>query len=166
MTFRLRYALPLVCAGILGAVFLMAMQSHAHASNRQLSFSRLNKIQKRIISETLASAIGAPASSSSGHFAPIGGDDGGGPDGAPFTPPKSYGAAGATGSPTTYFPASQGTCSARRGNNVKVNQNCLNVSDPDLQGRGQVFQKNHRERLAFLLRELLVHLNNRAADAK
>ena len=39
MTFRLRYALPLVCAGILGAGFLLAMQSHAHAGNRQLSYS-------------------------------------------------------------------------------------------------------------------------------
>ena len=24
-----------------------------------------------------------------------------------------------------------------RGNNVKVNQNCLNITDPDLQGRAQ-----------------------------
>ena len=28
-------------------------------------------------------------------------------------------------------------CSARLQGNVKVNQNCLNISDPDLQGRGQ-----------------------------
>jgi hypothetical protein len=28
-------------------------------------------------------------------------------------------------------------CSLRRAGNVKVNQNCLNVTDPDLQGRGQ-----------------------------
>jgi len=27
-------------------------------------------------------------------------------------------------------------CSARLQGNVKVNQNCLNISDPDLQGRG------------------------------
>jgi hypothetical protein len=28
-------------------------------------------------------------------------------------------------------------CGGRRGDNVKVNQNCLNISDPDLAGRGQ-----------------------------
>ena len=28
-------------------------------------------------------------------------------------------------------------CRSNYGNNVKVNQNCLNISDPDLQGRGQ-----------------------------
>ena len=37
----------------------------------------------------------------------------------------------------TYFPSGQGQCSTRLGNNVKVNQNCLNVTDPSLQGRGQ-----------------------------
>jgi len=35
------------------------------------------------------------------------------------------------------FFARDDECSQRRGSNVKVNQNCLNVSDPDLQGRGQ-----------------------------
>ncbi len=28
-------------------------------------------------------------------------------------------------------------CPANRGANVRVNQNCLNLTDPDLQGRGQ-----------------------------
>ena len=28
-------------------------------------------------------------------------------------------------------------CPANRGSNVRVNQNCLNLTDPDLQGRGQ-----------------------------
>jgi len=50
-------------------------------------------------------------------------------------------------------PFGSGTCAIRRGNNLKVNQNCLNVSDPDLQGRGQAnnesfisqdpFDRNH-----------------------
>lgn len=35
-----------------------------------------------------------------------------------------------------YFSGPNG-CVERLGSNVKVNQNCLNVSDPDLQGRGQ-----------------------------
>ena len=32
---------------------------------------------------------------------------------------------------------SEAGCPANRGANVRVNQNCLNLSDPDLQGRGQ-----------------------------
>jgi len=38
----------------------------------------------------------------------------------------------------TTFPLTQKvTCAANFGGNVRVNQNCLNVSDPDLQGRGE-----------------------------
>src|SRR5437868_13241 len=36
-----------------------------------------------------------------------------------------------------YSPRGSNTCSANLGSNIKVNQNCQNVSDPDLQGRGQ-----------------------------
>jgi hypothetical protein len=36
-----------------------------------------------------------------------------------------------------YFPNSAGDCPVSYGDNIKVNQNCLNLSDPDLQGRGQ-----------------------------
>src|SRR6202008_3108858 len=42
-----------------------------------------------------------------------------------------------SGSPTSYVPAHNDACSESFGSNVKINQNCLNVSDPDLQGRGQ-----------------------------
>lgn len=36
-----------------------------------------------------------------------------------------------------YFPSSDGGCPMTIGDNVKVNQNCLNLTDEDLQGRGQ-----------------------------
>jgi hypothetical protein len=36
-----------------------------------------------------------------------------------------------------YFPSSDGGCPQRLGGNVKVTQNCLNLSDADLAGRGQ-----------------------------
>ena len=39
--------------------------------------------------------------------------------------------------PSDYTPSSNGECPVRYGNNVKVNQSCLNVSAADLQGRGQ-----------------------------
>jgi hypothetical protein len=39
--------------------------------------------------------------------------------------------------PDTYFPRGSQDCSNNISSNIKVNQNCLNLSDPDLQGRGQ-----------------------------
>ncbi|MFL6067305.1 MAG: sialidase family protein [Gaiellaceae bacterium] len=39
--------------------------------------------------------------------------------------------------PTTYFPRGSDACPNNQQSNIKVNQNCLNLSDPDLQGRGQ-----------------------------
>ena len=39
--------------------------------------------------------------------------------------------------PTTYFPRGSDACPNNIQSNIKVNQNCLNLSDPDLQGRGQ-----------------------------
>src|SRR5438067_6994703 len=39
--------------------------------------------------------------------------------------------------PTTYFSSGSGDCPNNQSSNIKVNQNCLNLSDPDLQGRAQ-----------------------------
>jgi hypothetical protein len=39
--------------------------------------------------------------------------------------------------PTDYFPRGSGSCAQNLSSNVKVNQDCLNISDPDLQGRAQ-----------------------------
>jgi len=39
--------------------------------------------------------------------------------------------------PDTYFPRGSDSCSAVNSSNVRVNQACTNVSDPDLAGRGQ-----------------------------
>ena len=36
-----------------------------------------------------------------------------------------------------YFPRGSDSCPVNLSSNIKVNQNCLNVSDSDLQGRGQ-----------------------------
>lgn len=45
--------------------------------------------------------------------------------------------AGATNTRQTNVFARADECALQRGNNVKINQNCLNVTDSDLQGRGQ-----------------------------
>ena len=39
--------------------------------------------------------------------------------------------------PTSYYPRGSDACPVNQSSNIKVNQNCLNLSDPDLQGRGQ-----------------------------
>jgi hypothetical protein len=41
------------------------------------------------------------------------------------------------GDPANYNPGGTGDCGFKTGSNVKVNQDCLNLSDSDLQGRGQ-----------------------------
>ncbi|MFL5860898.1 MAG: sialidase family protein [Solirubrobacteraceae bacterium] len=134
-----RVALPLAVAGAVGAICVLVLAQSPANARRPLSYGHLNKIQKRIISQTLASALN-PASTGQRRprIAGPDGDQGAGPDGAPFTPPASFraGAGGSSGA-GNYFPTGQGQCATRLGSDVKVNQNCLNVSDPDLQGRGQ-----------------------------
>src|SRR5438874_524360 len=44
---------------------------------------------------------------------------------------------GSTNRPDQYFPRGSGDCPTNISSNIKVNQNCLNLTDPDLQGRGQ-----------------------------
>src|ERR687885_3025602 len=44
---------------------------------------------------------------------------------------------GSTNQPDQYFPRGSGDCANNISSNIKVNQNCLNLTDPDLQGRGQ-----------------------------
>ena len=159
MSSKLRLALPMACIGVVGAACFLLFQSHASA-RVTMNYAHLNKIQKRIISETLASALGPPSSGAQAHITVPISDGGGGPDGAPFTPPKSFGSPGGGGSTINYFPSSQGNCSADLGNNVKVNQNCLNLTDPDLQGRGQANNEPSISVDPFEPRQLVASDNN------
>jgi hypothetical protein len=141
MSFKVRSAAALAFAGVLGGLCLLLFsQSHATATTR-MNYAHLNSIQKRIVSETLASALGPQ--SIRPNMPPS--DEGGGPDGAPFTPPKSFSAAGGSASAGSYQPGANGKCAADLGGDVKVNQNCLNISDPSLQGRAQA---NNEESIA------------------
>lgn len=133
MLLRRRFVLALACAGMVGVAGFLLLQSHAQARSH-LNYAQLNWIQKRIVSETLASALGPRPSSSPTLRAQVNN----GSDGAPNGQPSSYGpAGGSSGSADNYFPSANGQCSARLGDNVKVNQNCLNVADASLQGRAQ-----------------------------
>ena len=111
MSSKLRLALPMACIGVVGAACFLLLQSHASA-RVTMNYAHLNKIQKRIISETLASALGPQSSGAQADVAAPISDDGSGPDGAPFTPPKSYRSPGGDGSTINYFPSYQET--ARR----------------------------------------------------
>jgi hypothetical protein len=132
-----RVALPLALAGVVGAVCLLVLAQSPANARRPLSYGRLNKIQRRIISETLATALNPASSGGLRPHIPTGNDEGSGPDGAPFTPPSSFDSATGAGGVGNYFPAAHGQCATRLGADVKVNQNCLNVTDASLQGRGQ-----------------------------
>ena len=57
MSSKLRWALPMALVGVVGAACFLLWQSHASA-RVHMNYAHLNKIQKRIISETLASALG------------------------------------------------------------------------------------------------------------
>src|SRR5947199_3752892 len=45
--------------------------------------------------------------------------------------------AGGGGNAISYSPRGSDACPTNQSSNIKVNQNCLNLSDADLQGRGQ-----------------------------
>jgi hypothetical protein len=109
----MRSRLFAVLAAILGAAFLIAPLTspaqHASAAVRGLSLHGLNKIQQRLLSgyASFEANIAVPARAASAR-----------------TGPHVSGLAGVL-------------CPGNIGTNKKANQDCLNVSDPDLQGRGQ-----------------------------
>jgi hypothetical protein len=131
MTIRRRVVVALASASALAAASVPVLVG-GHAQALAFNFNSLKPIQQRLVSSELINALGTPS-----HGAPIGDDEGSGPDGAPNTPPSGFSTTGVAGRPANYFPASGAQCSVNLGSNVKVNQNCLNITDSDLQGRGQ-----------------------------
>ena len=112
MKSRLILALAAVCAVALTialAIAPSASTQRASAAVHGLSLHGMNKIQKRILSgfASFEAGIGVPAKA----------------------PRARVG--------TRMSNAGGNLCPRNLGSNVLVNQNCLNVTDPDLQGRGQ-----------------------------
>jgi hypothetical protein len=131
---------------VIGVIAAIAGAATPAGNAKGISYHSLNKIQKRLISGSLAmSLVGTPSTAKSADEEACGNGDSGGdePDEAPSCPPDSYtpapgaGGAGGGGGDQNYSPSGNNGCAENRGNNVKVNQECLTVSDPDLQGRGQ-----------------------------
>jgi len=85
-----------------------------NASAQTFGFQNLNDIQKRHVSGLLAAELDLSSRAAKSRLA------------APLSPAVNPG----------QTPGPNG-CPATRGSNVKVNQNCLNLTDSNLQGRGQ-----------------------------
>jgi hypothetical protein len=105
---RLILALTAALAITLAVVPSALRTAHAGAATG-FSVHGMNKIQKRLLSgfASFEAGIGVPAHQARAHV------------------------------PRAQPGATVNLCPSNHGSNVLVNQNCLNVSDPDLQGRGQ-----------------------------
>src|SRR5260370_37893901 len=93
---------------LLGSAMYLHVGAGTSTAKAQSVYSSLSKIQKRLLSGFASSELDPQVAS-------------------PNTSSR----------PHNYFPSSLSGCSQNRGSNIKVNQNCLNVSDATLQGRGQ-----------------------------
>lgn len=110
---RRRLSTALVTAGAM-AMASITVLGQPGASAAPFGFQNLNPIQKRLVSGTLATELDVAASPQARSVAPL----------------------RATRAQVPQQPGPNG-CPANRGANVKVNVNCLNLTDSDLQGRGQ-----------------------------
>src|SRR6266699_4216797 len=88
-------------------MYLRAGTGAGTAKAKSAGYAQLTKLQKRFLSGVVSSELDQQAS--------------------PNTSSR----------PRNYFPTSDDGCPQSRGGNIKVNQNCLNLTDSDLQGRGQ-----------------------------
>jgi|SRR5690242_11262144 len=109
--------MPLVAGCVSGLVLIVAMTGHAIGQNAS-GGNKLLGVQKRLLSGFASFSLDK-ASVSNGPNA-VKGANGLNPSNA-----------------TNFTPGASGDCSPQIGSNVKVNQNCLNLSDPDLAGRAQ-----------------------------
>lgn len=109
----LKKSAVLITSGALAAASLFTLGA-SQSTAQTFGFQNLNQIQKRHVSGLLASELDTAAQPQARSAAPL--------------------RASALAVPQT--PGPNG-CRANRGSNVKVNVNCLNLTDADLQGRGQ-----------------------------
>ncbi|MFL6222899.1 MAG: sialidase family protein, partial [Actinomycetes bacterium] len=109
---------PLVtvaAATLLASMVLLLPGSGAVRPAHGLSYSKLNKIQRRILSGFATSELNPAATTAAVR-----------PRSARQARPGDV-----------YFPTDSLGCPDRKGSNVKANRNCLNLADADLTGRSQ-----------------------------
>ena len=107
---RLRRTIAFLATGAMVAVSLNVLTAST-ATAAPFGYDRLNSIQKRLASGLLTAELNR----------------------ADMAAPARARALSAP----HQVSATSGACTNRFGNNIKVNQNCLNLTDADLQGRGQ-----------------------------
>jgi hypothetical protein len=108
----LRILISVAAIGILMVGAAMVTQFSAGtktASAQTLTYQQLNKIQKRLLDGFVSSELDSQSSTNTKTSSKLG----------------------------NYFPTGDDGCTQNKGSNVKVNQNCLNISDFNLQGRAQ-----------------------------
>jgi hypothetical protein len=104
----------ILVAGLLTVAPAASTVTPAHAA---LQLKDMNQIQRRILSGFASVELGQQAGA------------------APRA--QSGGGSHRASSASNYFPSGTGLCAGNFGDNVKVNQNCLNLTDQDLNGRAQ-----------------------------
>ncbi len=103
-------SLAAVSVLLIGALMVSQMSKSApKAVAKSFTYSQLSKIQRRLLDGLVSSETDAKLSTNT----------------STATKPRNY------------FPTADDGCTQNRGGNIKVNQNCLNISDVDLQGRAQ-----------------------------
>jgi hypothetical protein len=109
-----------IATAVSGIVFSLSTAGIAAAQDGSAGH-RLNHIQKRHLSGFASMAIETASAKSAS------------------TARGSLAKAGATdpADADNYTPSDNKNCDDKAGSNVKVNQNCVNLTDPDLQGRAQ-----------------------------
>ncbi|OLB81322.1 MAG: hypothetical protein AUI14_03765 [Actinobacteria bacterium 13_2_20CM_2_71_6] len=106
---RLRTTVAVLGTAVLTATSLGVLAG-SPASAEPFGYGHLNKIQQRLVSGLLAAELNGADPAARGRGA------------APLAPRRA---------------STADACTNHFGANVKVNQNCLNITDPDLQGRAQ-----------------------------
>src|SRR6266702_1523177 len=105
---KLRIFIPVVIvAALMLGAFVHFQSGVSNGLAKASGYASLTPLQKRLLSGVVVSELG------------------------------SANTADLKGKPRNYFPTSDDGCPQSRGGNIKVNQNCLNFTDSDLQGRGQ-----------------------------
>jgi hypothetical protein len=113
----MKHRLVLMATVLALAALVLLLSNSTQATATGTLATRLNKIQKRLVSGFVDYELNASNVTSS------------------VAAGKKLTRKPLSGSPgVSYFPGSDG-CSGHFGNNIKINQNCSNLSDSDLQGR-------------------------------
>jgi len=119
--------------GVMALAGVLLIQPHAQARNH-FNINHMTPMQRHLMSGLLATALAAPSSKG----ATVNGAGPGVDEGLNVAPSRFVPTSGSGGGlPANYFPDVNGKCGGHRGDNLKVNQNCLNITDFALQGRAQ-----------------------------